>query len=114
MNVKASLGFVTSTAVFAILSGFLPQSVRANHLDFTLYNESSQSIHYLYVSPARSDDWGDNILNNTLRSGGYTRITFPNQNNDSPCIYDIAVIFSDRRVSKSRVNLCESSSVTAR
>jgi len=51
---KASLKLVTSTAIFSMLAGF-NQPARADHLNFTLYNETSKSIYFLYVSAARLD-----------------------------------------------------------
>lgn len=84
------------------------------HLNFTLYNESSISVYHLYVKAARSNRWGADILSNPLRSGEYTRITFPNQNSDSPCIYDIKAVLADRSEKSGRFNLCERDSVTVR
>ncbi|RAM52443.1 MAG: hypothetical protein C6Y22_06190 [Hapalosiphonaceae cyanobacterium JJU2] len=112
---EVSLKLATSTAIFSMLAGFNAQPARADHLNFTLYNETSESIYFLYVSAARSNRWGPDILGrDVLRSGEYTRITFPNQNSNSPCIYDVKVVFEDRTNSVGRYNLCEIDSVTAR
>jgi hypothetical protein len=112
---KASLKLATSTAIFSMLAGFNAQPARADHLNFTLYNETSKSIYYLYVSPARSDRWGPDILGrDVLTSGEYTRITFPDQSSDSPCIYDVKVVFKDKTTSVDRHNLCEIDSITVR
>lgn len=112
---KASLKVATSTVVFSVLAGFNAQIARANHLNFTLYNETSKSIYYLYVSPARSDTWGSDVLgDDVLSSGEYTRITFPNQTSNSPCIYDVKAVFRDGTKSVGRHNLCEFDSVTIR
>lgn len=112
---KASRKFATSTVIFSMLSGFNAQLARADHLNFTLYNETSKSIYSLYVSAARSNTWGPDILGNgVLNSGEYTRITFPNQTSDSPCIYDVKVVFEDRTTSVNRHNLCQIDSITVR
>ncbi|NJN72772.1 MAG: hypothetical protein HC799_08155 [Limnothrix sp. RL_2_0] len=112
---KSSLKLATSTAIFSVLASFNAQIARADHLNFTLYNETSQSIYYLYVSPARSDTWGSDVLgDDILRSGAYTRITFPNQTSNSPCIYDVKVVFRNGTKSTGRHNLCEFDSVTIR
>ena len=112
---KASLKLATSTAIFSMLAGFNAQLARAVHLNFTLYNETSKSIQYLYVSAARSNTWGPDILGSgVLRSGAYTRITFPNQTSESRCIYDIKVVFADRTKSIDRYNLCQTDSITVR
>lgn len=116
MNIcKASLKLATSTVFFSIFAGFNAQLARADHLNFTLYNETSKSIYSLYVSAARSNTWGPDILGNSvLKSGEYTRIIFPNQTSDSPCIYDVKVVFEDRTNSVARHNLCQFDSVTVR
>ena len=112
---KASFKFAISTVIFSICAGFDAQLARADHLNFTLYNETSKSIYYLYVAAARSNSWGSEILgNDVLRSGEFTRITFPNQTSDSPCIYDVRVVFSDTTNSVVRHNLCELDSITVR
>jgi hypothetical protein len=41
---KDSLKLATSTAIFWMLAGFNAQLAHADHLDFTLYNESSKTI----------------------------------------------------------------------
>ena len=111
-NLK-KLSISSVIAVSAI--GWLAPIVRANHLDFTLYNESSYSIFYFYVSPARSTSWGSDVLGKSvLMSGGSTNISFPNQNSDSPCIWDVKAVFKDKTSRESRVNPCESKSVTVR
>jgi len=115
MNLSTTLKLVTSTAVFSLISIFHVRSASADHLNFTLYNESSKSVKYLYVSPARSNKWGSNILTRIVKSGDYTRVTFPNQTSDSPCIYDIATVFADRTKVEKRFNLCqENNDVTIR
>ncbi len=112
---KASLKFAASTAIFSMINGFNVQLAHADHLNFTLYNESSKTIRNLYVAAARSDRWGRDILgSNVLESGDYTRITFPNQTAESPCIYDVKIIFTDRTTSTGRHNLCKFDSVTVR
>lgn len=118
---KASLKFArsfatsTSTAIFSIIAGFNAQLARADHLNFTLYNETSKSIYFLYVSAARDNKWGSDILDtDVLRSGQYTRITFPNQTADSPCIYDVKVVFKGGTNIVGRHNLCNTDSITVR
>jgi len=76
---KASLKLATSTVIVSILASFNAQSARADHLNFTLYNESSRAIYYLYVSAARSSTWGPDILgSDILSSGEYTGLFHSN------------------------------------
>jgi spore coat protein U-like protein len=112
---KTSLKFATSTAIFSMVAGFNAQLAHADHLDFTLYNESSKTVNNLYVAAARDKVWGKDILGSkVLESGGSTRITFPNQTSESPCIYDVMLIFTDRTKSTGRHNLCKVDSITVR
>ena len=104
-----------SSAIAVSVIGWLTPIVRANHLDFTLYNESSYSVFYFYVSPARSTSWGSDVLGRSvLKSGDSTKISFPNQDSSSPCIWDVKAVFKDNTSKENRVNLCESRSVTVR
>jgi hypothetical protein len=49
----------------------------AGEQDFTVVNKTGVEIHKLFVSPHRSDDWGDDILGkDTLPDGESLNITF--------------------------------------
>lgn len=37
-----------------------------DELDFTLVNQTGRDIHYLYVAPNQSDDWGDDLLGENI------------------------------------------------
>lgn len=104
-----------SVTCLALIAGAIAKPARADHLNFTLYNESSNPITALYISAARSRSWGPDILGrDILDMGNSTRITFPGQNQNSPCIYDIKAIFSDNSSSTGRFNLCTVDSVNVR
>jgi hypothetical protein len=103
---QAHLKFVSVT-VFSLLTAWITEPARANHLDFTVYNETSNPIQALYVSAARSSNWGQDILGrDVLYGGNSTRVTFPGQSPNSPCIYDIRAVFADNSTSEGRFNLC--------
>jgi hypothetical protein len=111
---KALCKFTTFAAIALVLVGGHVWPVHANHLNFTLYNQSSQSIRRLYVSPASSDKWGNDVLGtDILRSGRSTRITFPGQNIYSSCLWDIKVVYSNGSSAVNRFDLCEVNVVTA-
>jgi hypothetical protein len=116
MNYSEILKKLGMSSIAAVLvTGWMAPVARANHLNFTLYNESSYSIWYFYVSPARSNSWGSDVLGRTtLKSGESTPITFTNQSDDSPCIWDVKAVFQDNTNRINRVNLCETRSVTVR
>ena len=101
-----------SGALISLIAGAIAEPARADHLNFTLYNESSKPITTLYISAARSTNWGNDILGmDILGMGNSTRITFPGQNQNSPCVYDIKAVFSDNSSSTGRFNLCTVDSV---
>ena len=51
----------------------------AGSQDFTVVNDTHVSIHALYVSPSKADNWGENILGkDTLDHGETLEISFPN------------------------------------
>ncbi|PZO42400.1 MAG: hypothetical protein DCF19_07370 [Pseudanabaena frigida] len=111
---KAPLKFVSAT-VLSLITGLMSESASANHLDFTLYNESDKPIYSLYISSARSPNWGSNVLGRDfLDVREFTQITFPGQSNRSPCMYDIKARLSDGSTRQGRFNLCQTRSVTVR
>ena len=85
----------------------------ANHLNFTLYNESGRTISRLYVSPSSSDMWGRDVLGTDVLNNGFsTRISFPGQSENSPCWWDVKVVFGDGSSSTGNYNLCQTRSIT--
>ncbi len=45
-------------------------------LDFELVNKTGYSLSGLYLSPSKADDWGDNILEETIDDGDAVEISF--------------------------------------
>jgi hypothetical protein len=116
MNTRAPFSrLAASAAVGLLLAAGIAWPAHANHLDFTLFNESGTSIYSLYVTPADSAVWGRDVLGRqTLSNRDSTRITFPGQTPNSPCLWDIKVVYSDRTTAVNRFNLCRSTAVYAR
>jgi hypothetical protein len=107
--------FAVSTAIALLLVVGYVWPIHAGHLNFTLYNDSSQSILNLYVSPAQSGAWGRDVLGqDVLRRGGSTRITFPGQTPNSPCMWDIMIVYSNLTTAKNRFDLCTVKEINAR
>ena len=50
-----------------------------NRPEITVVNNTGYTIYYLYVSPATSDGWGNDVLGSsqTLRSGYEIRVSLP-------------------------------------
>ena len=69
-------------------------SVAADERDFTLHNDSSLDIDYVYVSPSASNFWGDDILGeDVLPSGEQVDITFDDPR--TTCVWDIKAVAHD-------------------
>ena len=73
-------------AALALLAGALP--VAAQTVEFTLINNSSQSLHYFYTTPSNEDAWGEDLLgaDGTLESGYEGTVTIGDGSDQ--CLYD--------------------------
>jgi len=60
----------------------------AQTVEFTLINNSSQSLHYFYTNPSNMDDWGDDLLgeDGTLEPGDQGTVTIGDGSDQ--CLYD--------------------------
>ena len=70
----------------ALLAGAVPAA--AQNVEFTLINNSSQSLHYFYTAPSNTSEWGDDLLgpDGTLEAG-YQGTVFIGDGSDQ-CLYD--------------------------
>jgi hypothetical protein len=78
-----------------------PSSDRRN---FSITNNTSQTIIRLYVSKPDSKSWGENILEGVVPSGGSAKVTF--SNNSELCMYDVKAVYADKTYDQKRHNLC--------
>lgn len=106
----------TRTALLALLVAalVLPAALaRAGTQDFTLVNRTGIEIRELYISPAASDDWEEDVLGvDTLPPGESVKISF--EGHDA-CKWDLMVKDEDGdSVEWSGLNLCKTSKVTLR
>jgi hypothetical protein len=85
----------------------LTQAAFADPRDFTLENDSLAYVTNLYVSPASSDTWGDDVLGeDVLPPGQSVDITF-DTSLDRTCIYDLLVVTEEgAQTRKNSENLC--------
>jgi hypothetical protein len=99
----------TSTTVILALAAWSARPVYADHFNFTFSNESGKTIVDLYVSPAYSDFWGEDVLGQSvLPSREHTRVNFPDQDANSPCFWDIKAVYEDgTSAEKQSHNLCQ-------
>ena len=60
----------------------------AETVQFTLINDSSQSLHYFYTNPSNMDEWGDDLLgeDGTLEPGEQGTVTIGDGSDQ--CLYD--------------------------
>jgi hypothetical protein len=75
-----------SLAALALLAGALPAV--AQTVEFTLINNSSQSLHYFYTNPSNMNEWGDDLLgpDGTLEPGEQGTVTIGDGSDQ--CDYD--------------------------
>ncbi|MGV8853395.1 MAG: hypothetical protein ACOH2L_02005 [Devosia sp.] len=73
-------------AALLLLAGALPAA--AETVEFSLINNSSQSLHYFYTNPSNMDDWGDDLLgeDGTLEPGMQGTVTIGDGSDQ--CEYD--------------------------
>ena len=73
-------------AALALLASALPAA--AQTVEFTLINDSSQSLHYFYTNPSNMDEWGEDLLGpeGTLESGEEGTVTIGDGSDQ--CLYD--------------------------
>lgn len=78
--------FKVALVATALTASVLP--VAAQNVEFTLINNSSQSLHYYYAAPSNTEDWGDDLLGDTgTLEPGEEAIVFIGDGSDQ-CLYD--------------------------
>ena len=98
-------------AALVLLGSALP--ALAEDIYFTLYNESSRSLHYFYASPSASSSWGGDLLagGHTLRAGYTGTVTIADGSTE--CYYDFKFIMADGSETEvAEINICELGSYT--
>lgn len=98
-------------AALVLLGSALP--VAAEDIYFTLYNESSRSLHYFYASPSTSTSWGPDLLRggHTLRAGYNGTVTIADGSTE--CYYDFKFIMADGSETEvSEIDICSLGSYT--
>lgn len=98
---------------FIACLGLFAAAARADaKQDFTLHNETGVEIHSLYVSPADSDDWEEDVLGqDTLEQGQSVHIRFSRE--EKADFWDIRVTDKDgNSLEWHKLKLSEISEVT--
>ncbi|MUL38409.1 hypothetical protein [Gloeocapsopsis dulcis] len=101
--------FMLAATLSVPIVSLSPQSTLAAPRYLEVYNNNDLDIVELYVSPMRSDKWGQDVLGaNILPSEGYELVRLVNS---SHCDYDIQAIYEDRSSDTGQLNLCEDTSI---
>ena len=105
-KVRLFVGLVT---VALLAFGVLAQ---AGNQDFTLVNETGITIEELYISPAKADNWQEDVLGDeALPDGGSVEVGFPVD--DNHCRWDLKIIDGDKdEVVWNNLDLCKISKIT--
>jgi hypothetical protein len=83
--------FAVFAAVFALTAPSFAQDAKQ---DFKLLNKTGYELKALYVSPSKSDDWGDDILGqDVLSDGQVVNVHFSPKTRT--CKWDLKVTYSD-------------------
>lgn len=115
MNSPKSYRVVTSLcAIFALAAMLAPLAFAQGKQDFTFINKSGKDVLELYVSPASSDDWEEDILGkDVLPNGESTTIHFSRR--EKAAKWDIKAIDENHKEHKQyNLNLLEISEITVR
>ena len=80
--------------------------------DFTIVNNTGNTVMTLNVSPSNENEWGPDILGqDTLGNGERAQISFAR--GQDQCNWDIRVTYDDNETGDWRgINLCETSTIT--
>ena len=95
-----------AVAVASSIPGAAWAASDGKNRNVTVENVASQSIYYLYASPATSTTWEEDLLGSgTIPSGESKVANIDNGSNE--CIYDLKVVMADGKEHiKRRVNVC--------
>lgn len=104
--IRPALRFA-ALSLLAGLSFAASAPARASDADFKLKNKTGYQIDSVFVSPVRSDRWGQDIMgNDAVPDGASVNITFPHGGN--ACKFDIRVVYNDGdKADFTNVDLCE-------
>ena len=101
-----------AVAVASSIPGAAWAASDGKNRNVTVENVASQSIYYLYASPATSTTWEEDLLGSgTIPSGSSKVANIDNGTNE--CIYDLKVKMADgKEYIQWKVNVCAVSTWT--
>lgn len=112
MNMTHRL-FSTALALAVLaLPGAAPLS--AGDQDFVLVNKTGYDIDEVYVSPANSKHWGEDIMGKDILENG-DRVTIEFSHKEKECVWDMKIVFEDEEEAVwEDFDLCEAREITLR
>lgn len=98
-------------AAVALLSFVLPAA--AQNVEFTLQNDSSQTLHFFYAAPSDTTEWGEDLLGDSgILEPGYQATTYIHDGSDQ-CLYDFRFETAEGSMLEAwEVDICNLSSYT--
>jgi hypothetical protein len=81
-------------AVILVLAFVAPAGAQEAKQDFKLVNKTGYELKAIYVSPAKSDDWGDDIMGDQVVGDGMT-VNVHFSPKVHTCKWDLKVTYTD-------------------
>jgi hypothetical protein len=102
-----------AAAFAAVLAVALPAAADDAKQDFKLVNATGYELKALYVSPTKSDDWGDDILGQDVLSDGQA-VNVHFSPKVQTCKWDLKVTYSDDNSNAvwQEIDLCSVDKIT--
>ena len=105
---------IASAILVSAFTGTPTATQAESRQDFLLVNRTGYDISEVYISPAKADDWEDDILgsDDSLDDGTQREIKFHRVG--KTCMWDLKVVYDDDDSSAvwHDINLCEVSKIT--
>lgn len=106
--------FLIAAAMISMFATATPSAQAESRQDFMLVNKTGYDISEVYISPAKADDWEEDILgsDDTLDDATQREIKFHRVG--KTCMWDLKVVYDedDSTAVWHDINLCEVSKIT--
>ena len=104
----------TQAIAAALAACLLAAPAHADQRDFRLVNHTGYTVDQVYVSPAKADDWEEDVLGrDRLADEEFVDISFSGKANT--CIYDLKLVYTDGEEAVwNKLDLCEVSKISVR
>ena len=89
---KTLLGSILLLTLALVLGLVAPAKAELN-LDFKLVNKTGYDLKEVYISPTGEDEWGDNVIKETMEDGATLELTFSPK--ASAAKWDIKCVYTD-------------------